>query len=211
MKQNVLFLAIFLGLTGFIVFQIMSNIISESKAQELEKEANSQVIQPASGEGENENQPIAQPAPEEKFPVNGNIPFGVKAPSFSLEALDGEDYKVGGKKEKLTLIHFWASWCEICREEAPFIQEMYLKYKDQVDFYGVNVTSQDKVNDVKKFVSDEGITFQTLLDAKERAATLYQIRALPTFFLVDEEGIIRDAFNSLPPEMFEQRILMQLN
>lgn len=128
------------------------------------------------------------------------------APAFSLGALDGNTYHAGGPRDKALLINFWASWCGPCEREAPDLKRLYDKYKDKIDFYAVNITQGDKLNDVKAFVQQHGFTFPVLLDTEGKAAELYRVYAIPTTFLVDRNGVIQDAFNLLNPDELEKRI-----
>lgn len=128
------------------------------------------------------------------------------APSFSLAGLDGQSYEVGGARNKVLLINFWASWCGPCEVEAPDLKRLADKYKDSLDVYAVNVTAQDRMDNVKSFVKFHQFDFPVLLDTDGAAADVYRIRGLPTTFLVNPEGVITDAFNLLNPDELEKRI-----
>jgi thiol-disulfide isomerase/thioredoxin len=132
-------------------------------------------------------------------------------PAFSLQGLDGKGYQVGGERDKPLIVNFWASWCGPCHEEAPDLKRMYDKYSGQIDLYGVNVTKGDSLEDVKGFVKQYGISFPVLLDRKGEAAELYRILFVPTSFLIDKHGILRDVIHVLPPEQLEKRIQLLIN
>lgn len=128
------------------------------------------------------------------------------APEFKLVALDGLEYSVGGERSKPLLINFWASWCGPCELEAPDLKELYDQYKDSIDFYAVNMTVGDRMDNIKSFVKFFDFRFPVLLDQKGEVGDLYRIRGLPTSFLVDKDGVIRDMFSILPREDLEKRI-----
>lgn len=115
---------------------------------------------------------------------------GYSAPHFSLVGLDGKTYKIGGKRDKPVVINFWASWCGPCKEEAPDLVKMYNKYKGQLDFYAINSTSNDQLDDAKKFVETYGMPFPIPLDEKGVVSKQYQIMAFPTTFFIDKNGMI---------------------
>lgn len=129
------------------------------------------------------------------------------APSFSLGDKGGKQYEIGGKRDKLLLINFWASWCGPCEVEAPDLKSFYEKYKGQMDLYAVNATKYDTIEDAQAFAEKFDFTFPVLFDRKGVAASLYWVEGFPTSFLIDKEGIIRDIiYGALPPKELEQRI-----
>lgn len=128
------------------------------------------------------------------------------APSFSLPSLSGETFQAGGKSEKPIFLNFWASWCGPCRSEAPDLKKMYDKYKDQVVFYGVNVTHGDRLEDAKAFVKEFGLEFPILTDTKGIVSEQYGIQVIPTSFLIDRNGVIADAINLAESDVLEKKI-----
>ncbi|MBE1441064.1 TlpA disulfide reductase family protein [Paenibacillus sp. OAS669] len=132
--------------------------------------------------------------------------YNQPVPSFTLQGLDGKTYRVGGQRDKPLMINFWASWCGPCKEEAPDLAKVYEKYKDKFDLYAVNVTREDRMADVQSFVKRNGFTFPVLLDKEGATAELYRILFVPTSFLIDKQGVLREVIHVLPPEQLEQRI-----
>lgn len=132
---------------------------------------------------------------------------GTAAPAFSLPGLDGKTYEVGGKRDKVLLLNFWASWCDPCKDEAPELKALAEKYKDSLDIYAVNVTLYDKLDEAKAFVKKYGYTFPVLLDEKEEVYRKFNGIAFPTNVLIDEQGVIRDVIvGVIPPEELEAKI-----
>jgi thiol-disulfide isomerase/thioredoxin len=50
------------------------------------------------------------------------------APDITLKDLDGKDVSIAGYKGKVVLVNFWATWCEPCKVEIPWLIEMQQKY-----------------------------------------------------------------------------------
>jgi cytochrome c biogenesis protein CcmG/thiol:disulfide interchange protein DsbE len=50
------------------------------------------------------------------------------APEVTLKDLDGKDLSLGQYKGKVVLVNFWATWCEPCQVEIPWLIEMQQKY-----------------------------------------------------------------------------------
>src|SRR5580692_3038156 len=53
---------------------------------------------------------------------------GKDAPDVTLKDLDGKDVSIAQYKGKIVLVNFWATWCEPCRVEIPWLIEMQQKY-----------------------------------------------------------------------------------
>jgi thiol-disulfide isomerase/thioredoxin len=50
------------------------------------------------------------------------------APEVTLKDLDGKDLSLAQYKGKVVLVNFWATWCEPCQAEIPWLIEMQQKY-----------------------------------------------------------------------------------
>ncbi|UKS24019.1 TlpA family protein disulfide reductase [Paenibacillus sp. HWE-109] len=128
------------------------------------------------------------------------------APSFTLQGLDGKEYTIGGEREKPLLVNFWASWCGPCEEEAPDLVDVYNKYQGQFDLYAVNVTPGDKMENIKKFVETYQFPFPVLLDKKGTNAENYRVVAIPTSFLIDKNGVVREVIHVLSAKDLDKKI-----
>jgi len=61
------------------------------------------------------------------------------APDLSGKTVDGGQLDVADYKGKVVVLNMWGSWCAPCRAEAPNLEAVYKKLKDQdVQFVGVN-------------------------------------------------------------------------
>lgn len=75
----------------------------------------------------------------------------------------------------------------------PAIQRAYEKHaEDGLVILAVNMTNQDRVDEVRAFVDDLNLTFTILLDEAGEAGADYRISALPTTFFIDTEGVISE-------------------
>jgi len=125
---------------------------------------------------------------------------GAAAPSFSLTMLDSDKtYQVGGARDKVLVLNFWASWCGPCDIEAPDLVALYHKYNDKMDLYAVNATSYDRVRNAREFVEEKGLPFPVLMDTEGEAVSLYRVYALPTSFIIDREGKIVERIEGIIP------------
>jgi cytochrome c biogenesis protein CcmG, thiol:disulfide interchange protein DsbE len=131
--------------------------------------------------------------------------IGFKAPAFSLSGLDNMTYSLKQTKGKPTVLMFWASWCQYCAAEAPELVELYDQYKDKLEIYAINLTSQDSFDRANAFVEKHNFTFPVPLDEEGTVAKAYRVLATPTIYFINKEGIITDmAQGSISPEQFQK-------
>ncbi len=119
---------------------------------------------------------------------------GFNAPDFTLDRLDGGQVTLSHLRGKVVMVNLWASWCAPCRIEMPEIERVWQAYQDQgFVVLGVDTTFQDSEPDVVAFVRELKLTFPILLDRGGGTSNRYQLRALPSTFFVDRQGVIRSA------------------
>ncbi len=109
------------------------------------------------------------------------------APQFELKTFDGQTLRLAELKGKPVVLNFWASWCVPCRDEAPALQAMWEKYKDQ----GLMVIGVDYVDtepEAKKFMQEFGITYPTGADVGTIISSKYKITGVPETYFITREG-----------------------
>jgi len=103
------------------------------------------------------------------------------------ETLTASDYR-----GSVVVLNFWYAGCPPCRAEAPDLQELNEAYAGQkVAFVGVNV--RDQAATALSFSEEFGITYPSILDAEDKAASLALAgraapNAVPTTIVLDAEG-----------------------
>lgn len=117
---------------------------------------------------------------------------GFAAPEFTLDLLEGGQVTLSELRGKAVVINLWASWCPPCRAEMPAIQAVYDRNRDRgLEVLAVNTTFQDSEREAAAFVQQYGLTFSVPLDLTGIVSRQYQLRALPSTYFVDREGVIR--------------------
>lgn len=116
---------------------------------------------------------------------------GFQAPDFSLTTLDGRSVSLSDWRGQVVLLNFWATWCVPCRAEMPQIQAAYQAYRDR-NFVVLSINVKEDEQEVAQFAEAFHLTMPVLLDHDGSTARRYRVRGLPTSFLVDPEGVIRE-------------------
>ncbi len=139
-------------------------------------------------------------APEE------DAPAGEYENDFTLLNLDGEEVSLSDYQGNIVVINFWATWCPPCREEIPDFIQVYDEYRDQgVQFLGVSNEDRDTL---ASFADEFGINYPVLIDGSvDTIFPEWGIRAIPTTFIVGENGEILSSFEGyMPKEVLENEI-----
>src|SRR6266576_2896591 len=86
------------------------------------------------------------------------------APEFELENVAGGKLKAADLKGKVSVIDFWATWCEPCISEIPRFNELQAQYpNDQV----VGITVMSPLKDIKPKVEEVGMKYTVLVGNDE--------------------------------------------
>jgi thiol-disulfide isomerase/thioredoxin len=121
--------------------------------------------------------------------LQGNV-MGQIAPDFELETLDGKKVKLSDFRGKAVVLNFWATWCQPCKIEMPWLIEFENKYKSQgVEIVGVAMEDTDK-KDIEKFLSEMHVNYLILLGKESVGEQYGGILGLPTTFYIGRDGKI---------------------
>lgn len=122
---------------------------------------------------------------------------GDMAPAFQVERLEGGTVRLADYAGQVILLNVWATWCAPCRREMPSMERLHQRYRGR-GFQVLAVSVDDPVGGktvrsmVRQFVDEYGLSFPVLLDpGGERVELVYGVPALPTTFLIDRDGRIR--------------------
>ena len=117
-------------------------------------------------------------------PVMGDI-----APVVSVADLDGKMVRIAASvPRRAVLIEFWATWCEVCRALLPTMRAAQKTYGDRVDFFGVNVTVNERKERVRQYVAQNHPPFMTLYDDRGVATRAFGALATSYVVIIDRNG-----------------------
>jgi cytochrome c biogenesis protein CcmG, thiol:disulfide interchange protein DsbE len=140
---------------------------------------------------------VGKPVPQTVFPpIEGLESNGNPEPGFSSTDL---------AKGKVSVVNYWASWCEPCVEEHPFLEQ--LKSAAGVDIYGVNY--KDQTAAARRFIGRFGNPFTAVgTDADGRAAIDWGVYGTPETFIVNGKGeVIYKHVGPITAESLQAKLL----
>ncbi len=141
---------------------------------------------------------IDGPAPEQikakAKGMLGRLDAVGKPVAIQYTALDGRQVDVAGLKGKVVLVDFWATWCGPCVGEIPNVKAAYEKlHAKGFEIVGISF-DQDKEK-LEKFVAEKEMTWPQYFDGQgwqNKFGQEFGINSIPTMWLVDKKGNLRD-------------------
>lgn len=130
------------------------------------------------------------------------------APDFKLKDLSGKEFQLSDFKGKMIYLSFWADWSIPSLREMQIINSLHEKYQDKVHFISINV---DEGTEALKKLQKQKTYPWTMLhygdDYKVRER--FNVRTVPTYFLIDEKGNIETPFAPGPADIEKQLFEMK--
>lgn len=131
----------------------------------------------------------------------GKVVRGKPLPDFTFESIEGKQVSLADFKGKVMYIDFWATWCGPCRSQFPHTKKVKKHFEGkEIEFVYIS-TDKDKKK-WQSFLQQTPLS-GTQLFAGSQARTLSQtfnIRGIPRYVLVDENGIIADSHAKRPSQ-----------
>jgi len=131
-------------------------------------------------------------------------PFLFSFPDLTGKLVSSDDARFRGK---VVLVNITGSWCPNCHDEAPFLAELYRKYRGQgLEIVALSFEEADQLKDptrLRAFIKKYGIEYTVLLggepaEAKAKLAQAENWDAWPTTFFIDREGLVRAVHAGFP-------------
>lgn len=112
------------------------------------------------------------------------------APDLIIKQLDGHVFDLSETRGKVVIIHFWASWCDSCRQEMPILDHIYQKYNaSDLIMIGLSTDRSQSRGEVLKLMTSFHFPAALLRDADTNDFGLPHI--LPLTYIIDKKGILR--------------------
>ena len=116
--------------------------------------------------------------------------LGHMAPDFALRDIHGDSVSLSDSAGKTILVDFWATWCGPCVTALPHLNQLH-ESAGSLDVVVIAVNLETGII-AKEFVERKGYRFVALVDEAKSVGDMYGVDAIPTTFLVDKRGILRE-------------------
>ena len=117
-----------------------------------------------------------------------------QAPDFTLERLDeAGDLQLSSLRGKAVVLNVWASWCVPCKDEAPYLEEIWRENRGR-GLVVLGLDAKDFRGDAKDFISRFDLTFPVVFDGPGDTLDGYGVTGFPETFVLDREGRVVKAF-----------------
>jgi len=136
-------------------------------------------------------------AQESAGPARGSV-----APDFDLKVLDskGQTLKLSSLKGKAVIVNFWATWCEPCKIEMPWLVQLQQKYGPQgLQIVGV-VMDDTEEKTISEFAHKMGVNYPVVIGTEKVADSYGGVDGLPISFFLDRSGKVVDHILGLVSE-----------
>ena len=131
-------------------------------------------------------------------------PFQFRFPDLNGKTVSNTDAKFHGK---VVLVNITGSWCPNCHDEAPFLAELYKKYRDQgLEIVALSFEEADQLKDLPRlraFIKRYGIEYTVLVggepsEAKDKLTQAVNWNSWPTTFFLGRDGLVRGVHAGFP-------------
>lgn len=125
---------------------------------------------------------------------------GDTAPDWTLSDAKGKPHSLSDYRGEVVLMDFWATWCGPCRRAMPGLQRLHTTYKDKgLNVVGIN-TSEESPDMAVGHMRSQRYTYQLLLRGDDVAGR-YNVKGLPTFYLIGKDGEILYTASGFAPQL----------
>ena len=110
------------------------------------------------------------------------------APAFTLDRLDRPGkLSLAAYRGRPVVLNFWASWCVPCKEEAPLLEAVWKRHRDQgLVVLGVDIN--DLRGDARRFARENRMSYPIVFDGIGETSTDYGLTGVPETFFIAPNG-----------------------
>jgi thiol-disulfide isomerase/thioredoxin len=132
---------------------------------------------------------------------------GFKAPDFTLADIDKKVFKLKQLRGKIVFLEFWSVSCPFCKQILPQVNTL-IKSKAGKDFVALAIVREEKREEVEAYLKQHPRNANVVLNEKSTWQIYDNQGITPTFYLIDQEGVVRFSGYGASPE--QMRIIDRL-
>ena len=144
------------------------------------------------------------------------VKTGDQAPDFMINEAGGKSYKLSDLRGKVVMLQLTASWCSVCRQEMPFIENEIWKPGMKSGLAVIGIDRDEPLEKVLKFKKDIGVTYPLALDPDADIFGLYALKSagVTRNIIIDRAGKIifltrlfnREEFDRMKKVIFSELV-----
>ncbi|HIE40311.1 MAG TPA: TlpA family protein disulfide reductase [Thiomicrorhabdus sp.] len=126
----------------------------------------------------------------ERTGFSEGVSIGKPFPELRLVTYDNEPFELHQLRGKVVILRLWATWCGVCREEAPKFLVFSKKLDDSVVVVSVSV--DENLNAPKEYLLEYPDEFLHLFDqSMVQSKLVLKANVIPQVYVIDQEGVLR--------------------
>ena len=117
---------------------------------------------------------------------------GQPAPLFTKDAIDGVSIDLAGFRGRVALLHFWGTACGFCKLIYPDLRSLAQEYSES-DLALIGLSYDQDPESLRSTIREQRFAWPQICEGngwKDEVFRLYNVRALPTAYVIDRSGRI---------------------
>ncbi len=120
-----------------------------------------------------------------------------QAPELTSSAWFNADkpIRLAELRGQVVMLDFWRIGCPECVRSMPYLNQAYERFKAKgvhlVSIHSAELGFEKDVNNVEDFIERYNVKYPVAIDSDREVWRSFELRATPTFVLVDKQGRIR--------------------
>ncbi len=110
------------------------------------------------------------------------------APAFTLQTLDGATVTAESLRGKTVLLHFWATWCTVCKQEFAALNAAFDRLGKDEALLTI-VADADDAERLRRFAQERQLRYPIAL-ADKRILRQFKINSFPTNYYLNKQGAV---------------------